>query len=156
MMTKEQRIEKAERIISAALKAIEEAAADAATMRDHLPKYSSCYTMQELDRIQKDCDKAEIKCNALSALYHDMSENRESVKTLDFAVIWLWFPKVRTALIRHICAHMKKTGEAIESWKLNNWLLEGKRGDWMTADYYTGIRSDYKSAYTTLTVKREA
>lgn len=156
MMTKEQRIEKAERIISAALKAIEEAAADAATMRDHLPKYSSCYTMQELDRVQKDCDKAALKCSALSALYHDMSENRESVKTLDFAVIWLWFPRIRTAMIRHICAHMKKTGEPLEAWRLDNWLLEGKRGEWMTADYYNGIRNDYKTAFVTLTVKKGA
>lgn len=153
-MTREQHIDKAVRIINVALKAIEEAAADAATMRDHLPKYSSCYTMQELDRVQKDCDKAALKCSALSALYHDMNENRESVKVLDFAALYLWYPKIRTAAVRHMTAHTKRTGETLDFFALYAWIY-----DRIPADYWqgaSGIRAAYKNAFISLTVKKGA
>lgn len=152
-MTREQRIEKAEHIIEAAIKAIEQAAADAAAMRDMLPKYESCYTMQELDHVQKECDKASVKCNALWALRDEIDWNRESVKALDICTAWYFFPKTRAALTRHITAACKKTGETLTLCEIHTWMISNKCGRWMNdSDYYT-LRNDYKTAFATYTYK---
>lgn len=154
MLTKKQRIEKAVHIINEALHRIEESAADAAYMSEHAARFASCYTMQELDRVQKECDKQRIKSNVLSKLYHDMRDYSESVKVLDFAALYLWYPWIRAAAMRHAEAHAKKHGEPLDFFALYEWLYTR-----IPADYWTGaaeIRRDYKSAFVTLTVKKGA
>lgn len=154
MLTKEQRIEKAVHIINEALHRIEQAAADAAFMSGHVIRLGSCYTMQELDAMQKKCNAERIKADTLSAIYHDMRSYCESVKVLDFAGIWLWYPRIRTAAIRHATAYAKRTGEPLDFFALYEWIY-----DRIPADYWehsAEIRNDYKSAFVTLTVKKGA
>lgn len=151
-MTREQHIDKATHIINAALRQIEEAAENAAYMSDHANRFASCYTMQELDTAQKKCNAERIKSDTLSAIYHDMRNNCESVKVLDFAGLWLWYPRIRTAAIRHATAHTRRTGEALDFFALYDWIYER-----IPAEFWTNaaeIRSAYKSAFVTLTVKK--
>ena len=153
-MTREQYIAKAENIIHAALHQIEQAAENAAYMSGHAIRFGSCYTIQELDAMQKKCNAEQIKSDTLSAIYHDMRNNCESVKVLDFAVIYLWYPRIRTAAIRHATAHMKRTGEALDFFTLYDWIY-----DRIPAEFWKNaaeIRSAYKSAFVTLTVKKGA
>lgn len=154
MLAKEHRIEKAVHIINEALHRIEQAAADAAFMSGHVVRFGSCYTMQELDAMQKKCNAERIKSDTLSAIYHDMRNNCESVKVLDFSGIWLWYPRIRTAAIRHATAYTKRTGEPLDFFALYEWIY-----DRIPADYWehsAEIRNDYKNAFVTLTAKKGA
>ena len=149
-MTREQHIAKAEHIIFAALHKIEQDAESAAYMSGHADRMRSCYTMQELDRIEKECRANRVKADTLSAWYHAMNENRESVKVLDFACIILWYPLIRGAAMRHATAHTRKTGEQLDFFTLYNWIY-----DRIPAEFWQGayeIRTAYKTAFTTYTV----
>ena len=151
-MTREQHIAKAENIINAALRKIEETAADAAYMSEHATRFRSCYTMQELDRIEKECNANRVKADTFAAWYHAMNKNRESVKVLDFAALFLWYPKIRTAAQRHATAYAKKTGEQLDFFTLYDWIYNR-----IPAEFWQGsheIRTAYKSAFVTLTVKK--
>lgn len=153
-MTREQHIAKAENIIHAALQQIEQAAESAAYMSGHAIRFSSCYTMQELDAMQKKCNAEQVKSDTLSAIYHDMRNNCESVKVLDFAALWLWYPRIRTAATRHATAYTKQTSKTLDFFALYDWIY-----DRIPAEFWTNaaeIRNTYKSAFVTLTVKKGA
>lgn len=150
-MTREQLIAKAENIIHAALNKIEQSAEDAAYMSCHAIRFGSCYSMQELDAMQKKCNAEQIKSNTLAAIYHDMRNNCESVKVLDFAALYLWYPQIRSAAIRHATAYAKRTGETLDFFALYDWIYERIPSDYWK--HAVNIRNAYKTAFIALTVK---